>query len=112
MKTKDLPKEKIEILKSLFPSCIIDNKLDFELLKQELTDELLDERKEKYQLTWPGKKESITLGNQVTTKTLRPVKEKLNQKGISTMAEALRKTIRKKKSKKQILALKLLNFHN
>ena len=31
---------------------------------------------ERYQLTWPGKKEAIVLANTPTTKTLRPVREK------------------------------------
>lgn len=37
---------------------------------------IADDTKEKYQLTWPGKKEAILLANTRTTKTLRPIKEK------------------------------------
>ncbi len=62
-------------LEEIFPNCIIDGKLDFDMLKQELSDYVLDNKKEKYQLTWPGKNKAIVDGNNKTTNTLRPIKE-------------------------------------
>ena len=63
-------------IEEIFPNCIIDGKIDFDMLKQELSDYVLDNKKEKYQLTWPGKNKAIVDGNNKTTNTLRPLKEK------------------------------------
>ena len=46
-------------IEEIFPNCIIDGKIDFDMLKQELSDYVLDNKKEKYQLTWPGKNKAI-----------------------------------------------------
>lgn len=51
-------------------------KVDFEVLKQELADTLIDERELRYQFTWPDKQKSILLANTPITATLRPDKEK------------------------------------
>ena len=76
METKNILIDNIEKIGSLFPNVLINGKIDFELLKQELTAELIDDKKEKYQLTWPGKKECIVNANLKIKKTLRPIKEK------------------------------------
>ena len=76
MSTNLKNKINFDTISFLFPNCISEGKLDFDLLKQELFDCLIDEKKEKYQLTWPGKKEAIINANKVQTKTLRPIKEK------------------------------------
>ncbi|WP_376766356.1 site-specific DNA-methyltransferase [Thermoactinomyces mirandus] len=44
-------------------------------MKQELSDILVEGDKERYQLTWPGKKQAILNANTPIDKTLRPVKE-------------------------------------
>ena len=75
-KTKDIVASNVEKLKELFPNIVSKNKIDFEKLKQELSDEILDNTKEKYDLTWPGKKEAIITANIPITKTLRPIREK------------------------------------
>lgn len=71
-------------IKELFPNCVteakdkndkITLKIDFETLKQELSDDVIGENQEKYEFTWPGKKESILLANQPTDKILLPCKE-------------------------------------
>ena len=76
MKSKDIINDNIEYLKAKFPNAIIDDgneeKIDFEVLKQELTSYLIEGPKEKYQLNWPGKKESIITANTKTNSTLRP----------------------------------------
>lgn len=76
MESKDIIDSNIEKLKELFPSCVQEGKIDFDMLKQELSSVVIDDKKEKYQLTWPGKKEAIVLSNERINKTLRPIKEK------------------------------------
>ena len=85
MKSKDMTKESIEKIAELFPNVIIEAKdekgnitkvIDFELLKQELSDEIVEGNKERYQLTWPGKKEAIALANAPIDKTLRASKRR------------------------------------
>lgn len=62
-----------------FPNCITESaegiKIDFDLLKQELSNDLIEGTKERYRLEWPGKKEAIVTANLPTTKTLRPIRE-------------------------------------
>jgi len=84
METKDLVQENIEKLAEIFPGVITEARdekgnpikaVDFELLKQELSDRVVEGDRERYQLTWPGKKEAMLLANTPINKTLRPVKE-------------------------------------
>lgn len=84
MKSKDMTNENIETIEKLFPNVIteirdekgnITKSIDFELLKQELSEEIVEGSKERYQLTWPGKKEAIVTANTPINKTLRPVVE-------------------------------------
>lgn len=62
-----------------FPNCVTETsegiKIDFDLLKQELSNDLIEGNKERYRLEWPGKKEAIVTANLPTTKTLRPIRE-------------------------------------
>ena len=80
MKSKDIVNENIEKILELFPNVIVESEngksVDFDLLKQELSREIIEGNKEKYQLTWPGKKEAIANANTPCNKTLRPLKEK------------------------------------
>ena len=83
MKSKDLNLENIKKIEELFPNVITEAKdenghiikaINFELLQQELSSEIVEGDKERYQLTWPGKKEAIVTANTPIDKTLRPVK--------------------------------------
>ena len=80
MESIDIVNENIEKIGNIFPNVIVESEkgksIDFDLLKQELSKEIVEGNKEKYQLTWPGKKEAILNANTPTTKTLRPLKEK------------------------------------
>ncbi len=76
MKTMDVVKEKKSTLKQLFPNCFSEEEIDFDMLKQELSEFSIDDKKEKYQLTWPGKKEAILECNKTTKSTLRPLENK------------------------------------
>ena len=68
----------------MFPNCETETKdkngnlipaIDFELLKQELTDNIVDGSEERYRLDWPGKRQSLIDANTPITKTLRPVRK-------------------------------------
>ena len=80
MKSENIAEDNIEYIKEKFPNVVVESEkgyaIDFNTLKQELSDVIIDDTKEKYQLTWPGKKEAIITANTPTTKTLRPVREK------------------------------------
>ena len=81
--TSNIVSENILKIKELFPNCAIETKdknenttlkIDFETLKQELSDDVI-KNNEKYEFTWPGKNKSILLANQPTDKILVPCKE-------------------------------------
>lgn len=80
MESVDIVNENIEKIGNLFPDVIVESEdgkaIDFDLLKQELSKVVVEGNKEKYQLTWPGKKEAILTANTPTKNTLRPVREK------------------------------------
>jgi adenine-specific DNA-methyltransferase len=79
MASTDLVNHNLEALASLFPNCITETTdgkaVDFDLLKQELSHQVIEGNKERYRLEWPGKREAIVTANLPTTKTLRPVRE-------------------------------------
>jgi adenine-specific DNA-methyltransferase len=54
---------------------IIEQVIDFDLLKQELSNVVVEGNEERYQMNWPDKKKSILLANAPIDKTLRPCKE-------------------------------------
>jgi len=80
MESRNNINKNIEKIAELFPNVIVEGKegvtIDFEKLKQELSNEIIDNTKECYQVTWPGKKQAVLNVNIPTNKTLRPVKEK------------------------------------
>lgn len=80
MESKDIIKDNIEYIKERFPEVIIEEngelKLDSNALIQSLSSVSIDDKKEKYELTWPGKRQALVEGNTRTTKTLRPLKNK------------------------------------
>ena len=75
MESKNIVNDNINKIGKLFPNVIKEGKIDFDKLKQELSNEILDNTKEKYQLTWPGKNEAIIKVNSQIQKTLRPIKK-------------------------------------
>jgi adenine-specific DNA-methyltransferase len=81
MKTPDFTTENIAQIAALFPNCVTETKdtkgnikkaIDFDLLKQELSEYIVDGVKERYSLNWPGKKEALVTANKPINKTLRP----------------------------------------
>ncbi len=84
MHSPDLTNQNIERIRDLFPSCVTeahdengDLKLavDFDQLRQELSDHIIEGPQERYQLNWPGKRKSLLAANDKIAKTLRPVLE-------------------------------------
>jgi len=64
----------IEQLKAFFPEVFTEGKVDFEVLKQ-LLGGAVDEREEKYGLTWHGKRRARQIALTASTGTLRPCPE-------------------------------------
>lgn len=71
----DLEKENINKIKKLFPEAVEEGKINFDMLRAFLGDEV-DDSREKYQFTWNGKAKSIKLAQAPSSATLRPCKEK------------------------------------
>ncbi len=84
MQTNDLAAEKFEQLKALFPEAITETLdengnlvrgIDADQLRQAISQTVIEGNKERYQMTWSGKKEAIRLANEPTNKTMRPCRE-------------------------------------
>ena len=84
MHTSNLVDGNVEKIALIFPNCITESQdedgnikkaVNFDLLKQELSQNLVEGHQERYELNWPGKNESILLANSPTAKTLRPYRE-------------------------------------
>lgn len=84
MHSPNLVDANIEKIAALFPNCITETKdengelkkaVDFDLLKQELSQVIVDGEQERYRLDWVGKKEAILTANAPIAKTLRPCRE-------------------------------------
>jgi adenine-specific DNA-methyltransferase len=84
LQTPDFTAANIARLAELFPNCATDTRLpdgtlkraiDFDLLRQELSHDLVEGPQERYRLDWPGKREALALANAPIRKTLRPSRE-------------------------------------
>ncbi|MDF1490218.1 site-specific DNA-methyltransferase [Tessaracoccus caeni] len=82
--TPDLTARNVEGIADLFPQVITESRdaegnvtlaVDFDLLRQELSDHVVEGRQERYQLEWPGKRAAAFAANTPIAKTLRPVRE-------------------------------------
>ena len=71
MESKDIVKDNLEYIKERFPEAVTEEngelKLNPDSLIQSLSSVIIDDKKEKYELTWPGKKQAIVEGNTRTT---------------------------------------------
>ena len=70
----DILKNNIIQLKKIFPQVFVEEKIDFQMLK-ELLGENVNIAKERYSLTWNGKSRARQIVQEVSTGTLRPAKE-------------------------------------
>ena len=72
--SEDLTHDNIEKLKLLFPLIVTEGKIDFDVLKEILGEELEDEE-EYYRFTWAGKIRARREAHKPSTGTLRPARE-------------------------------------
>lgn len=85
MQSSNGVEDNITKIAQLFPDCVtetVDERsgqpkhlIDFEKLKQNLSDSVISERAERYQFTWPDKSKAIVLANSPINATLRPCRE-------------------------------------
>ena len=84
MQTTNIVDENIKRIGELFPNCLTEVKdekgrphvaIDFDQLRQELSKNIVEGPEERYQFTWPDKRNAIRLANAPTTDTLRPCRE-------------------------------------
>lgn len=84
MQTTNIVDENIKRIGELFPNCLTERlndngkpevAIDFDQLRQELSRDIVEGNEERYQFTWPDKRNAIRLANTPTTDTLRPCRE-------------------------------------
>ena len=84
MQTTNQVDENIKRIGEFFPNCLTERldengkpetAIDFDLLRQELSKSIVEGPEERYQFTWPDKRNAIRLANAPTTDTLRPCRE-------------------------------------
>ena len=83
MHSRDNVAQNIEAVGRLFPNALTevmrDGKLvqaiDFDVLRQELSREIVEGREERYAFTWPDKRQAILAANAPIAATLRPIVE-------------------------------------
>ncbi len=80
----DFTEENIAKLAELFPGCVTEAEdengqlkkaIDFDQLRQELSNNIVEGPQERYHLNWPGKREALLTANAPIAKTLRPCRE-------------------------------------
>ena len=84
MHSPDLTDENIAKIRDLFPNCVSEARdendklrlaVDFDQLRQELSNSIVEGPQERYRLDWPGKREALLTANAPIAKTLRPCRE-------------------------------------
>ena len=84
MHSPNLVDVNVQKIMALFPNCITESEdengklkkaVDFDLLRQELSQSLVEGGQERYRLDWPGKRQAILEANSPIAKTLRPARD-------------------------------------
>ena len=84
MQTRNQAEDKFKKLQELFPNAVtevmnengeIEKAIDKDILMQEISSKVVEGREERYQFTWPDKKQSILAANAPISKTLRPCRD-------------------------------------
>ena len=73
-RSKDLEKMELDKLRSVFPECFVEDKLNIDKLLTIVGEHCLDDY-EKYEFRWKGKSESLLVAQQRSMATLRPCVE-------------------------------------
>jgi adenine-specific DNA-methyltransferase len=82
MHSPDLSQDNIAKIQELFPGCVTEARgevtgkprlaVDFDQLRQELSDSIIEGPQERYRLDWPGKREALAVASAPIARTLRP----------------------------------------
>ncbi len=81
MHSPNRTQDNIARIRELFPNCVTETQseggtlkpvVDFDQLKQELSEQMVEGPQERYHLNWPGKREALLTANTPIAKTLRP----------------------------------------
>lgn len=81
MHSPNLTQDNLTRIRALFPDCVTETKgsdgsvtlaVDFDQLRQELSESIVEGPQERYHLNWPGKREALLTANAPIAKTLRP----------------------------------------
>ena len=84
MQTKNMADENYKKLAAIFPNAITEKinedgelvrAIDVDVLRQEMSVDVVEGKEERYQFTWPDKRKAIVKTNTPITSTLRPVRE-------------------------------------
>ncbi len=84
MHSPNLTQDNIARIRDLFPGCVTEAKgedgsvklaVDFDQLRQELSESIVEGPQERYHLNWPGKREALLAANAPIAKTLRLCRE-------------------------------------
>ena len=84
MHTQDIVDVNVGKIGKLFPNCLtervgengrLEHAIDFDKLRVELSKDIVEGQQERYQFTWPGKREAMRIANTPTNMTLRPDRE-------------------------------------
>ena len=89
MHTENIADKIFEILSKMFPNAltetitgydddgepIVERAIDADVLRQEISCKVVEGKDERYQFTWPGKKNALRLANAPIAETLRPCKD-------------------------------------
>lgn len=84
MHTHNITQNNIERIGLLFPNCLtervgengrLEHAIDFDKLRVELSKGIVEGTQERYQFTWPGKREAMRIANTPSNMTLRPDRE-------------------------------------
>lgn len=84
MHSPDISQDNIAKIRALFPDCVTEAAddqgtvrlaVDFDQLRQALSDHIVEGPQERYRLDWPGKREALLTANAPIAKTLRPCRD-------------------------------------
>lgn len=84
MHSPNLTQDNMARIRELFPGCVTEAKgedgsvklaVDFDQLRQELSESIVEGPQERYHLNWPGKREALLTANAPIAKTLRPCRK-------------------------------------
>ena len=84
MHSPNLTQENIARIRELFPGCVTEAQgesgqlrlsVDFDQLRQELSESIVEGPQERYHLNWPGKREALLTANAPIARTLLPCQE-------------------------------------